>query len=146
MPGPPCFPSYEYLTLMKSILHSKSIRTVALLGALMLALPVSAIIRMAESDRDGHRSKAAHSCPVDPAIWEPRPPGEPPARHCPVLELRAGLALVSLKSESRPRIDPQPVLASLNDRRVSTEFPLDEIQREHPVRAPALSILGVLRI
>ncbi|MEX1137714.1 MAG: hypothetical protein WEF53_00035 [Bacteroidota bacterium] len=131
---------------MKSIFTSKSIRTVALLGALTLTMPVSAIVRVADSDHDGHPSGAAHSCPVDPAIRGLRPLDEPPARHCPVLELRAGLALISLKSESRPRVDPQPCLASLNDLRVFPKFPPDKIQRDFPVRAPVLSVLGVLRI
>jgi len=131
---------------MKSILFSKSIRTVALLGTLMMTLPVSAIVRLAESDRDGHRSKAAHSCPVDLTIREPRLLDESPVKHCPILELRAGLAFLSLKSELRPRVDLQPGLITLNDRKVSPEFLLDEVQRDHPARAPVLSVLGVLRI
>lgn len=124
---------------------SISIRIAALIGSLVLVLPISVIL----GGTEGHTmivSMMTHSCFSGQAQGESKHTSKVPARNCPVLELRAALALLSLKPALKLHIK-EPIGI---DAPGTEQFPpillYVEIRNNPPTLEPQLSVLGVLRI
>ena len=114
----------------------------ALIGSVVIVLPVSTIFHEAE----GHSFSGSpnfHSCTSGVTAGRA---GTLPAKSCPVLELRAGLALFSLKPTSRVTVDLLSITVSANATPVLSS--LHGIVSHSNIRQsdPDLSIIRVLRI
>jgi hypothetical protein len=126
-------------------LPSKSIHTVVLVVGLVLVLPISGILQKAEGlARNG--STMTHPRVSDQPLGESGYPGKLPVRNCPVLELRAGLALLSLKPALRFTVrSPEGIGVPHYDISLPIHSSI-EIWNTPAAQQPPLFLLEILRI
>jgi hypothetical protein len=120
-------------------LTSKLIQCVVLIACLVLVLPLSVVLH----EMEGHPMKVHACCST---ADESSHAGRLPAKTCPVMALRAGLALISLKSSSKTSDDARAITV--------IEAAIQALKTSpHPVpptsvheSGPDLAFLKILRI
>ncbi len=141
---PCCYMNDKEIAIMLT-LNSKSIRVLALVGSLVLVLPLSAILH--ETERLAiNGSTVTHSSGSGQTQGMSGQPDKLPVRNCPLLELRAGLAFLSLKPASR-FIIKAPI--RIDAPSINQSVPLHssiEIRNNPLPLEPHFSLLGILRI
>jgi hypothetical protein len=125
-------------------LCSKSIHVVALIGCLALILPLSAIIQ--ETQDTFMRTAVFHGCPSTSATDRSSDAASHPSRPCPVLELRAGLVLFSVKPSSNIEFAAINIANGTDIRHVLPGYPSTQFHSVARTSATDPSMLQVLRI
>jgi hypothetical protein len=126
-------------------LTSKLLQCVVLFGCLMLVLPLSVILQETEG-RNVTRSTMIHPCSSALTPSGTHQTGKRPDGSCPLMELRAGLALLSIKSSSKVAFSASAtIVAATNDRPIPIQ-PQKETRSPVCPSGPDLSVLKVLRI
>jgi hypothetical protein len=125
-------------------LFSKSIHVVALIGCLALILPVSAIIQ--ETQDTVIRTAMFHGCPSTSATDKSSDTASHPSKPCPVLGLRAGLALLSVKPSSNIEFTATDIAADMDNLHVLPDCSPKQFHSVTRASATDLSLLQVLRI
>ncbi len=126
-------------------LSSKSICILALVGSLVLVLPISTIFQKTEGLAI-KGSTAVHPPDLEQTLKNTAHSGKLPIRNCPLVELRAGLSLLSLKPASRFTMKA-PIAIGAPD--ITQSLPVHssiEIRNNPLTLEPRLSVLGILRI
>jgi hypothetical protein len=123
----------------------KSIRIVALVGSLVLVLPVSAIFHTT-GGLAINGSIVTHSRVSEPTLGKPVHSRKLPVKNCPVLELRAGLALLSLKPALRFTLNAPIGIGVPNIEQPLSVHSSIEIRNNPPALEPRPSVLEILRI
>lgn len=124
---------------------SRLIQVSALVSSLVLVLPVSAILQVTEQ-------YAMNSRIASPASVFAQTPGGSsqhaghPAKPCPLLELRAGLALVSVRPASNVTIPATTVSSTVYTGHVLSACSAIQLRSEVPISGTNLSLLRILRI
>ena len=126
-------------------LPSKLISSVALVGILVLALPISAILqRMDLVAINGSKVTGSHVS--GQALENSTHHNNLPVRNCPMLELRAGLALFSLKPASIFTAKAPIGISASVIKQPLPDHSLIEIRNNLLTLDSHLSVLGILRI
>jgi len=124
---------------------SRLLHSVTLTGCIVLVLPFSFILHESGGSTIS-RTGMTHSCAAASSTNADDESGKTPAKSCPVMEFRAGLALLSLKSSPKILMDAPATAASVTSM-PSLSIPPRTVFRAVPSQStPKLAFLGVLRI
>jgi len=118
---------------------SKFLQYVVVIACLVLVLPISALLHQTEG-----RSMKVH--PRASTTDESGHPENLPGKPCPVMDLRAGLAVVSMKSVSKTSDHAQAVAVTEPAVLALSISPHSVLPTSVHTLGPDLSILRILRI